>query len=81
MILKRLNVEIEATDREEINRLRAEGFEPIYAEPEEGPENEITPLIELTVKELRAMAAAKGIKYSTALRKQELIELLEETND
>ena len=81
MILKRRNVEVVATDREEINGLIAEGFEPIFIEPEEKEEAEKTPLEELTVKELRAMAAAKGLKLSSALRKQDIIDILEETND
>ena len=80
MILKRRNVEVEATEREEIDRLRAEGFEPIFVEPEE-EKAEAVALEELTVKELRAMAAAKGLKLSSALRKQDIIDILEEAND
>lgn len=81
MILKRLNVEVEATERAEIDRLRAEGFEPIFMEPEEEAEPETADLEGLTVKELRAMAYAKGLKLSSALRKQDIIDILEEAND
>ena len=81
MILKRLNVEVEATEREEIDRLRAEGFEPIFIAPEEKEEAQAVVLEELTVKELRSMAAAKGLKLSSALRKQDIIDILEEAND
>ena len=81
MILKRLNVEVEATDREEIDGLKAEGFEPIYMELKEERHIESVALEELTVKELRGIAAARGLKLSTALRKQELIDILEETYD
>ena len=82
MILKRRNVEVVATDKEEIYRLKVEGFEPLFLEPadeEEAPEAK--QLAEMTVKELRAEAEARGLKVSKALRKQDLIDLLEETND
>lgn len=81
MILKRLNVEVEATEKEEISRLRSEGFEPVFEELEEEDGPESVALNELTVKELRALAVARGLKPSSVLRKQELIELLEETYD
>lgn len=81
MILKRINVERVTTDKDEIERLIAEGFVPIFVEPEEVEKPDTRPLAELTVKELRKIAGKKGLKLSKALRKQDLIDILEEAND
>ncbi len=82
MILKRRNVEVEAFDEKEIRELKREGFEPIFIEPEEEKAlEEPKKLEELTVKELRELAKDKGLELSKTLKKQDLIEILEETND
>ena len=81
MILKRLNVEVEEFDKERIEELKAEGFEPLFVEPEEVEQEEAKDLAQMTVKELRALAASKGIKLSKALNKQGIIEVLEEADD
>lgn len=82
MILKRRNVEVEATGKEEIEKLRAEGFEPLFIALEEEEEKAGTrALTELSEKELREMAAVQGLKPSKALRAQDLIDILENTND
>lgn len=81
MILKRMNVEIETTDAAEISRLKAEGFELYGVEQTEAVSEEQTDLEAMTVKELRALADERGIKLSHALRKQDIIEMLEDTND
>lgn len=81
MILKRLNVEIEATDKAEIRELMLEGFVPIKTELEELKPETADEISHMTVKELRALAEVRGIKLSKALKKQDIIDILEETND
>ncbi len=80
MILKRRNVEVEAFDKEEIRTLKREGFEPLFDEPVEAPE-EGKALEHMTVKELRELAKDRGLELSKALKKQDLIDILEETDD
>lgn len=78
MILKRRNVEIEAFDKDEIMELKGEGFVPLHEEPKEEAPLDTTELEKMTIKELRELAAQKGIALSKALKKQDIIEILEE---
>jgi len=80
MRLKRANVEVIADDASKIRELKSAGFVPVddtEAEPAEAPAAE--DLDGMTVKELRAMAKARGLELSKTLKKQDLIEVL--TND
>lgn len=81
MILKRLNVEVEVTNKEEIRELMLQGFKPIKADPVETEPETKEEIASMTVKELRALAASRGLKLSKALKKQDIIDILEETND
>ncbi len=78
MILKRRNVEVEAFDKDEIMELKTNGFVPLYEELEE-PRPDATELEAMTVRELRKLAKERNIELSKALRKQDIIELLEDT--
>ena len=81
MRLKRRNVEIVEHDKDKIRALKAEGFKVIDGEPTEENPAEKVELKEMTVKELKALAKDKGITLSNALKKNEIIEFLEATND
>lgn len=81
MILKRLNVEVVATTKEEVERLKSEGYEPIKTDPAEFEEQTEEDIASLTLKELRALAASRGFKLSSALKKQDIIDILEGGND
>ena len=80
MILKRNNVEKVATKVADIERLKAEGFEPLFDEPS-ADSAELKTLSDMTVAELKELAESKGIKVSSALRKQDLIDLLEDSDE
>lgn len=81
MVLKRRNVEVEEHDKDKIRELMMSGFEPLEAKPEELAPETAEELASMTVKELRAVAEARGLKLSRALKKQDIIDILEETND
>ena len=83
MRLKRRNVEIIECDIEKVRGLIADGFEVIEGEAEvkAAEEKDAENLEALSVKELKALAKAKGITISNALRKQEIIEVLEDYHD
>lgn len=81
MILKRRNVEVEAFGKDEIHELIADGFEPLEAEPEELKLETDEEIEDMTVAELKELAESKGIKVSSALRKQDLIDLLEDSDE
>lgn len=78
MLLKRRNVEVEAFDKDEIMELKAEGFVPLYEEPKEAEPKDEAELEAMTIKELRKIAKERNIELSKALRKQDIIEILEE---
>ena len=78
MILKRNNIEIECNNKDGIERLMAEGFKPLYAAPEDIRPAKKTELEGMTVKELREYAKTRGLELSKSLRKQEILEILED---
>lgn len=77
MLLKRFNVEKEATDEAEIRMLISEGYSPLYTVEKDDEEEEAIDLSEFTVKELRNLAKARGISGAGSLKKAELLEILE----
>lgn len=82
MRLKRANVEIVETNPDKIRTLKAEGYKELHADEGEKLEKEaVKDINSLSVKELRNLAKANGITVSNALRKQDIIELLEAGND
>ena len=79
MRLKRFNVEIVETDKEKISELISEGFEILEADESE---NIVTGTSEddyesLSIKELKTIAKSRGLTISSALRKADIIEVLE----
>lgn len=83
MILKRFNVEREASDPAKIEALKAEGYKPLIVEAalppkaEEKPEPEVTPLDKRSKSDLVALAYEAGIDNAKTYTKAELIEILQ----
>ncbi len=80
MRLKRRNVEITEENIEKIRELKANGFKVLDAE-QEAKEEEKPDLKSMTVKELKQLAKDKGITLSNSLRKEDIIEFLEDYHD
>ena len=63
-----------------------QGYEPVCEKVEDetvdqnAVEERVTDLDEMTVEELKAVAKEKGIKGVSALKKEELLELLKDVN-
>lgn len=84
MILKRFNVEREASDPAKIEALKAEGYTPLIIEAalppkadEKKPEPEAIPLDKKSKSDLVALAYEAGIDNAKAYTKAELIEILQ----
>lgn len=83
MILKRFNVEREASDPAKIEALKAEGYKPLIVEAalppkaEEKPEPEVIPLDKRSKSDLVALAYEAGIDNAKTYTKAELIEILQ----
>lgn len=77
MILRLDNVERVADTVERIKKLKAKGYKVLPgtdAEKEDGPVKK--PLEEMNIQELKELAKEKGLEGSSALKKEELLELL-----
>lgn len=84
MILKRFNVEREASDPAKIEALKAEGYTPLIVEAalppkaeEKKPGSEAIPLDKKSKSELVVLAYEAGIDNANTLNKAELVEILE----
>lgn len=83
MILKRFNVEREASDPAKIEALKAEGYKPLIVEAalppkaEKKPEPEAIPLDKKSKSDLVALAYEAGIDNAKTYTKAELIEILQ----
>lgn len=83
MILKRFNVEREASDPAKIEALKAEGYKPLIMEAalppaaEEEPEKKERSLDRKSKSELIALAYEAGIDNAKTYTKAELIEILQ----
>lgn len=83
MILKRFNVEREASDPAKIEALKAEGYKPLIVEAalppkvEKKPEPESIPLDKKSKSDLVALAYEAGIDNAKTYTKAELIEILQ----
>lgn len=89
MILKRRNVEREASSEIEIAALKAVGFKEIANAGEEssagdkpvdsvGPADDAKSIDDMTVAELRSYATERGIEGAGALSKADLLAMLKE---
>ena len=83
MILKRFNVEREASDPAKIEALKAEGYKPLIVEAalppkaEKKPEPEVIPLSKRSKSDLVALAYEAGIDNAKTYTKAELVEILQ----
>lgn len=80
MILKKINVEVETSDEKRIAELKSDGFVALEDEPE-APKKQESELGSMTVEQLREYAKSHGIEVPKVLRKAEIIELLEGSNN
>ena len=84
MILKRRNIEREASSEIEIAALQAIGFKEIASAGEESsagaapPDEVIKSIDDMTVAELRSYATGRGIAGAGALSKADLLAMLKE---
>lgn len=77
MRLRLDNVERVADTAERIEKLKAEGYKALSemdAEKESRPAKK--PLEEMNIQELKELAKERGLEGSSALKKEELLELL-----
>ena len=81
MILKRFNVEREASDPAKIEALKAEGYKPLIVEaalpPKAEKKPESVPLDKRSKSDLVALAYEAGIDNAKTYTKAELIEILQ----
>lgn len=75
MRLKRGNVEREVEDEFHAAKFMKDGYKPME-EMTDPTETETKDVQEMSLEELRQLAKAKGLKGTSSLAKQELLEIL-----
>lgn len=75
MRLKRGNVEREVEDKFHAAKFMKDGYKPME-EMTDPTETETKDVQEMSLEELRQLAKAKGLKGTSSLAKQELLEIL-----
>lgn len=75
MRLKRGNVEREVEDEFHAAKFMEDGYKPME-EMTDPTETETKDVQEMSLEELRQLAKAKGLKGTSSLAKQELLEIL-----
>ena len=75
MRLKRGNVEREVEDEFHVSKFVKDGYKPME-KITDSKETEKKDVQEMSLEELRQLAKAKGLKGTSSLAKQELLEIL-----
>ena len=75
MRLKRGNVEREVEDESRVAKFVKDGYKPME-KITDSKETETKDVQEMSLEELRQLAKAKGLKGTSSLAKQELLEIL-----
>lgn len=75
MRLKRGNVEREVEDESHVAKFVKDGYKPME-KITDSKETETKDVQEMSLEELRQLAKAKGLKGTSSLAKQELLEIL-----
>lgn len=76
--LRYLNVERIVESEHDRDRLIKEGYKLVVEEKEDSSREVSNELDSLTVEQLKEIATSKGIEFNSKIKKNELIEMIEE---